>query len=97
MSGTEAVAAGLFSRVVPEAELLEFTRERVVRVSTGAIDAFRTSKALVQELRDKRIGLWESIDHENVAQGLLCDTDNYHEGFAAFQQKRKPVFKRAES
>lgn len=97
MSGTEAVAAGLFSRVVPEAELLAFTRERVVRASTGAIEAFLASKLLVQELRDERIGLWTSIDHENVAQGALCDTDNYHEGFAAFQQKRAPVFTRAES
>ncbi len=97
MSGTEAVAAGLFSRVVPEAELLAFTRERVARVSTGAIDAFRASKALVQELRDERIGLWASLDHENVAQGVLCNTDNYQEGFAAFQQKRTPVFTRAES
>jgi enoyl-CoA hydratase/carnithine racemase len=97
MSGTEAVAAGLFSRVVPEAELLSFTRERVVRVSTGAIEAFRASKALVQELRDERIGLWASMEHESVAQGLLCKSDNYHEGFAAFQQKRKPVFTRADS
>jgi enoyl-CoA hydratase/carnithine racemase len=87
----------LFSRVVPEAELLAFTRERVVRASTGAIDAFLASKTLVQELRDGRIGLWASIEHENVAQGALCDTDNYHEGFAAFQQKRTPVFTRAES
>lgn len=92
MSGTEAVAAGLFSRVVPEADLLEFTRERVQRVSRGAIEAFRASKALVHELRDERLGLWASVDHENDAQGELCATADYREGFAAFQQKRKPVF-----
>jgi enoyl-CoA hydratase/carnithine racemase len=97
MSGTEAVAAGLFSRVVPETELLAFARERVVRASTGPIEAFRASKALVRELRDERIGLWACVDHENVAQGLLCETDDYREGFAAFQQKRAPVFTRAES
>jgi len=92
MSGAEAVAAGLFSRVVPAAELLDFTRERVHRVSLGAIEAFRASKALVHKLRDERLGLWNSIDHENVAQGDLCATDDYREGFAAFQQKRPPVF-----
>lgn len=97
MSGAEAVAAGLFSRVVPEAELLDFTRERVLRVSRGAIEAFRASKALVHELRDERLGLWASLDHENVAQGELCATDDYREGFAAFQQKRKPVFGAARS
>jgi enoyl-CoA hydratase/carnithine racemase len=92
MSGAEAVAAGLFSRAVPEADLLDFARERVVRASTGAIEAFRASKALVRELRDERLGLWASVDHENVAQGALCETEDYHEGFAAFQEKRTPVF-----
>ena len=96
MSGAEAVSAGLFSRAVAEAELLEFTRERVVRASTGAIEAFVASKALVRELRDERIGLWDSVDHENVEQGALCKTEDYHEGFAAFQQKRPPVFRGAE-
>jgi enoyl-CoA hydratase/carnithine racemase len=92
MSGAEAVAAGLFSRAVPEAKLLDFTRERVVRASTGAIEAFRASKELVRELRDERLGLWASVDHENVAQGALCKTDDYSEGFSAFQEKRAPVF-----
>jgi enoyl-CoA hydratase/carnithine racemase len=92
MSGAEAVAAGLFSRVVPEAELLDFTRERVARVSVGAIESFRASKALVHRLRDERIGLWASIDDENVAQGRLCASADYLEGFTAFQEKRKPVF-----
>jgi enoyl-CoA hydratase/carnithine racemase len=64
----------------------------VVRASTGAIEAFRASKALVRELRDERLGLWASVDHENVAQGALCETEDYHEGFAAFQEKRTPVF-----
>ena len=92
MSGAEAVAAGLFSRVVPEAELLDFTRERVARVATGATGAFLASKALVAELRDERIGLWASLAAENAAQGELSASDDYREGFAAFQQKRRPVF-----
>jgi len=92
MSGAEAVTAGLFSRAVPEAELLEFTRERVAKVATGATGAFLASKALVARLRDERIGLWTSLADENAAQGALCATDDYREGFAAFQQKRRPVF-----
>jgi 2-(1,2-epoxy-1,2-dihydrophenyl)acetyl-CoA isomerase len=92
MSGAEAVAAGLFSRAVPEAELLDFTRERVAKVAAGATGAFLASKALVARLRDERIGLWTSLADENAAQGALCATDDYREGFAAFQQKRRPVF-----
>ena len=44
------------------------------------------------DFRDERLGLWESLDAENRAQAALCDTDDYREGFAAFQQKREPKF-----
>ena len=92
LTGAEAVALGLFSRVVPQDEVLAFTRERVERASAGATEAYRASKKLVQSLRDDRVGLWGSVAEENVAQGDLCATDDYAEGFAAFQQKRRPVF-----
>ena len=92
MSGAEAVAAGLFSRAVPAEELLDFTREKVAVAAAGATLAFRETKTLVAAVRDQRIGLWESLDAENHAQGRLCDSADYTEGFAAFQQKRKPVF-----
>lgn len=92
MSGTEAVQLGLFSRAVPQADVLEFTRERARRVAKGATGAFLASKKLVHQLRDERIGLWESLAAENIAQGELCSSDDYAEGFAAFQEKRRPVF-----
>lgn len=93
MSGAEAVTAGLFSRALPAEELLDFTREKVAVAAAGATLAFRESKNLVAAVRDQRIGLWESLDAENHTQGRLCDSADYTEGFAAFQQKRKPVFR----
>ncbi|MEO5743593.1 MAG: enoyl-CoA hydratase-related protein [Terracoccus sp.] len=92
LSGTEAVALGLFSRVVPQDEILAFTRERVGRVAAGATQAFLASKRLVHQLRDERVGLWASLAAENAAQGALCGSADYAEGFAAFQEKRTPVF-----
>ncbi|CAG7845670.1 putative enoyl-CoA hydratase echA8 [Pseudoclavibacter triregionum] len=92
MSGAEAVAQGLFSRAVPEEELLAFTRERVARAAEGATEAFLASKDLVAEIRDKRLGMWDSISHENREQARLCSTPDYVEGFAAFNEKRKPRF-----
>jgi 2-(1,2-epoxy-1,2-dihydrophenyl)acetyl-CoA isomerase len=92
MTGTEAVQLGLFSRVVPEAEVLEFTRARARRVAQGATDAFLASKKLVHQLRDERVGLWTSMAAENIVQGELCSSADYAEGFAAFQEKRRPVF-----
>lgn len=92
MSGAEAVHSGLFSRAVPGEELLEFTRDKARRAGSGATLAFRESKALVARIRDERIGLWESLSDENRAQGRLCDSADYAEGFAAFQAKRTPRF-----
>lgn len=92
MSGADAVAAGLFSRAIPDAELLDFARGKVAAAASGATQAFLASKKLIARLRDERIGLWESVAEENVAQEQLRTTADYREGFAAFQQKRKAGF-----
>lgn len=92
MSGAEAVAAGLFSRAIPDAELLSFTRDKVANTATGAMQAFLASKQLIAQLRDDRVGLWESVTAENVEQERLRTSADYREGFAAFQQKRKATF-----
>lgn len=93
MSGTEAVASGLFSQVLPADEVRDATIAAARRAAAGATAAFLASKGLVRRLRDERLGLWESVDVENAAQAALCDTDDYREGFAAFQEKRPPVFR----
>ncbi|HEU4849100.1 MAG TPA: enoyl-CoA hydratase/isomerase family protein [Terrimesophilobacter sp.] len=92
MSGAEAVAAGLFSRAIPDAELLDFARAKAAAAASGATQSFLASKKLIAQLRDDRVGLWESVAEENVAQEHLRTTADYREGFAAFQQKRKATF-----
>jgi enoyl-CoA hydratase/carnithine racemase len=93
MTGTEAVAAGLFSRVLPDDEVLEFTRERARRAAAGPTAAFVSSKRLIGRLRDARTGFWESVAAESAVQTELSQTADYREGFAAFQEKRRPVFR----
>ena len=92
MSGTEAVTSGLFSQVFAADEVTDATRRAAAAAASGATQAFVASKSLVASLRDNRLGLWASMDEENRAQAALCDTADYREGFAAFQEKRKPVF-----
>lgn len=92
ISGTEAVASGLFSRAKPAEELLDFTRTAVARAAAGPTQAFTASKTLVAEIRDQRLGLWDAVERENAAQVGLSATADYAEGFAAFTAKRKPDF-----
>lgn len=92
MTGAEAAAAGLFSQALPDDEVLDATRAAAARAAEGPTQAFLASKRLVAAIRDERLGLWRSMADENRAQAALCDTADYREGFAAFQQKRRPVF-----
>lgn len=95
MSGIEAVQSGLFSRVLPDDEVVSATTDAAAAAARGATAAFLASKRLITRIRDERLALWESVDLENAAQAALCDTDDYREGFAAFREKRKPEFRGA--
>src|SRR5699024_6160166 len=92
ISGQDAVQQGLFSRAGDDEELLEFTCKRVAKADQGATGAFMASRGLVAANRERRTGLWAAMDQENVAQGHVCSTADYAEGFVAFQEKRKPEF-----
>lgn len=92
MTGEEAVASGLFSRVFAADRVVAATREAARTAAAGPTRAFVASKRLIASLRDQRLGLWASMSEENRAQAALCDTDDYREGFAAFQQKRPATF-----
>ncbi|MEW1974206.1 enoyl-CoA hydratase/isomerase family protein [Microbacterium profundi] len=92
MSGTEAVQSGLFSQVLPAAEVIAATVAAASAAGAGATQAFLASKRLVARLRDERLALWDAVAEENLNQASLRDTDDYREGFATFQQKRPPQF-----
>ncbi|GAB3633071.1 2-(1,2-epoxy-1,2-dihydrophenyl)acetyl-CoA isomerase PaaG [Microbacterium shaanxiense] len=92
MSGTEAVQSGLFSQVLPAADVIPATVAAASAAAAGATQAFLASKRLVARLRDERLALWDAVAEENANQSSLRDTSDYREGFAAFQQKRKAEF-----
>jgi 2-(1,2-epoxy-1,2-dihydrophenyl)acetyl-CoA isomerase len=87
------VSAVLFSRVLADAEVLDFTRKKAADAARGATASFLASKRMIADLREARVGLWASVAAENLAQGELSATEDYREGFAAFQQKRTPTFR----
>jgi enoyl-CoA hydratase/carnithine racemase len=92
LSGTEAVAGGLFSRALPADALREAVETAATTAATGATQAYLASKRIVAGLRDGTLGLWDSMAAENAAQAALRDTADYREGFTAFQEKRRPRF-----
>lgn len=92
LTGGEAVRAGLFSRVVPADEVRDATMSAAQRAAAGPTAAFVASKRLLARWRDERLGLWDVVAAETRAQTALAATDDYREGFAAFQAKRPPEF-----
>ncbi len=92
MTGEEAVASGLFSRALPADEVVDTAEDAAAAAATGATASFLASKRLVARIRDERLALWDVMAEENRAQVALRDTEDYREGFAAFQQKRAPRF-----
>lgn len=92
MTGAEAVQSGLFSQVLAADDVRAATEAAASRASRGATRAFLASKRLIARLRDERLALWDAVTAENADQASLRDTEDYREGFAAFQQKRPPEF-----
>lgn len=92
MTGAEAVAAGLFSQAHPAEEVVAATVAAAEVAASGATAAFLAGRAIIQRLRDERLGLWQTVAAEAAAQSALRETADYREGFAAFQQKRPPRF-----
>ncbi|WP_040167596.1 enoyl-CoA hydratase/isomerase family protein [Microbacterium gorillae] len=92
LSGAEAVSAGLFSRVLPDDELLPTTRDIAAGVSTGPTAAFVRSKRMLAKARDQAWEWRRWLDEEARAQAQLRDTADYREGFRAFQAKERPTF-----
>jgi 2-(1,2-epoxy-1,2-dihydrophenyl)acetyl-CoA isomerase len=90
--GPEAVASGLFSRVVPGDELLETTRGAARKAASGPTQAFLESKRLLDRIENGNLGPREALTLESAAQVRLSHTPDYAEGFRSFQEKRRPVF-----
>lgn len=93
LSGAEAVASGLFSQRMPGDELASRTRAAALAAASGPTAAFLESKRLLWRLRTERLGFWDALEAESRAQARLSGTEDYREGFAAFAEKRAPVFR----
>lgn len=91
LDAAEALACGLVSRVVPDAELLDAARALAARIAANPPHAVRMTKRLLREGRSASLAT--ILEASAAAQALCHTTADHHEAVAAFLEKRTPVFK----
>ncbi|MFF0909549.1 enoyl-CoA hydratase-related protein [Microbacterium enclense] len=90
MDAAEAERAGLVSRVVPAADLLD-EADRVARtIAEKSLPALYAAKAALDVALESTLA--EGLRFERQAFSSLFDTADQKEGMAAFREKRSPSF-----
>lgn len=91
IEAAEAHRIGLVNHVVPQAELLEFSRALLRKI----LDNAPLAAALIAQAVDLGLStsLAEGLRFEAAAFGLAAATQDRSEGLRAFLEKRRPVFK----
>lgn len=90
LSAQEALACGLVSRVVPDAELLDAARAIARRIAANPPQAVRMTKKL---LRSAWIAsLDQTLELSAGMQAIAHTTRDHKEAMAAIREKRKPAF-----
>jgi enoyl-CoA hydratase len=86
----EALAIGLLNRVLPGAELENFTREYALKMAESAPLSLAAHKLEIQQalLGDSE----KDVGRAEEAVRLCLNSADYQEGIAAFLEKRKPRF-----
>jgi enoyl-CoA hydratase len=90
ITAAEAHRIGLVNAVVPQAELLNYSRAWLEKVLANAPLALRLCMDAVDTGLDA--GLDAGLRFEATAFGLAFATEDRREGTRAFLEKRKPTF-----
>lgn len=84
----DALAIGLGSRVVPDADLAAEAADLASRMAAGPTLAYAATKVLLT--REQDMDLSSSIEMEAFTQALLMTTEDHAEFYRAFTRKRPP-------
>jgi len=87
----EALACGLVSRVVPDAELMPAAKALAARIAANPPHAVRMTKRLLHEGRHMRLD--SLLELAAAMQSLAHATSDHKEAVTAFLEKRQPSFK----
>lgn len=90
IDAAEAERAGLVSRVVPAAELLDAAESTARTIAEKPLPALYAAKAALDVALESTLA--EGVRFERQAFASLFDTADQKEGMAAFREKRSPSF-----
>lgn len=91
VSAEEAYRIGLVNKVYPQAELLNSTLDLANKIISKGQQAIRLALKAVKATDN--LSLVEGLNYEASLFALVCGTEDFKEGTAAFLEKRKPQFK----
>jgi enoyl-CoA hydratase/carnithine racemase len=87
----EAYRIGLVNKVVPQEQVMPTAGEWAEAICQAGPLAVRAAKEAM--IRGSSMPLEDGLQLESSLFNRIMDTDDYAEGVAAFNEKRKPVYK----
>jgi enoyl-CoA hydratase/carnithine racemase len=90
LDAAEALACGLVSRVVPDAELMNAACGVAARIAANPPHAVRMTKRLLREGRTASLAA--ILEASSAAQAVCHATEDHREAVSAFLEKRAPTF-----
>jgi enoyl-CoA hydratase/carnithine racemase len=91
IDAAEALAIGLVSKVVPDADLMDAARALARRIAANPPHAVRLTKRLIREGRHTRMDT--QLEMAAGFQALMHTTGDHAEAVQAFLEKRRPMFR----
>ena len=88
----DALAIGLYTKVVPSSDLASETRALADRLAKGPRFAFGMTKTMLD--RETGMDLESALEAEAQAQALCMEHPDYREAYEAFLERRTPLFGR---
>jgi enoyl-CoA hydratase/carnithine racemase len=91
MTAEEGERWGFFNRLLAEVDILREARKLAADIARGPVFAHAMTKTMLH--REWNMGIDEALEAEAQAQAICMQTEDFRRAYAAFAEKKQPVFK----